>query len=229
VNPPLVSVIVAVRNGERYLGQALASIRDQKHRPLEIVLVDGHSTDNTVAIARSFPDVSVLFQRGSGVGDAYNTGIAAARGPLVAFLSHDDLWMPGKLHCQVAELSARPELMFTVGMVRFFLEPGCKVPRGFRPELFRGEHVGRIMETLVARREVFEIVGPFDTDLPFGEDVDWFSRAANLGVPMTVIPRLLLHKRVHDANTSIDIDRSDQVLLQVLHRAVARKRDSGTR
>jgi len=226
MSQPLVSVIVAVLNGERFLGEALASIRDQEYEPLEIVVVDGHSSDGSLGIAGSFPGIRTITQRGTGVGDAYNTGVAASRGSLVAFLSHDDLWAPGKLRYQVGHLSSHPELMFTVGMVRFFLEPGCEMPRGFRPGLLEGEHVGRIMETLVARREAFEMVGPFDTELPFGEDVDWFARAAGLGAPMAVLPRLLLHKRVHDANTSIDVDRSGEILLRVMQRAISRKRTS---
>ncbi len=224
MSSPLVSVIVAVRNGERFLGSALASIEAQDHRPIEVLVVDGRSTDRTVEIAGSFPDVRVVTQRGRGVADAYNTGVAEARGPLVAFLSHDDLWAPGKLACQVEHLAEHPEVMLTVGLVRFFLEPGCVCPRGFRPELLEGEHVGRIMETLVGRREAFERVGPFDPGLPFGEDVDWFARAADLGLPLSVIPRLLLSKRVHGANLSIDPDRSGRILLDLMRRSIARKR-----
>lgn len=224
---PFVSIVIAVRNGERYLPEALASIATQSYRADEVVVVDGRSsTDRTVEIAAA-AGARVVVQTGTGIGDAYNTGIAAAQGELVAFLSHDDRWTPDKLAVQVELLERRVELQFTVAHVRFFLEAGCGLPAGFRPELLEGAHVGRIMETLVARRQVFDRVGPFDVTLPFGEDVDWFARAADLGVEMAVVPQVLLAKRVHDRNISIDAPRSGAILLNVLRRTVARKRAAG--
>ena len=224
---PFVTIVVAVRNGERYLAEALASIAAQGYRAYEVVVVDGRSTDRTRQIATA-TGARIVDQPGTGIGDAYNTGIAAAQGELVAFLSHDDRWTPDKLSVQVGLLAEHPELQFTVAHVRFFLEPGCPRPAGFRPELLTGEHVGRIMETLLARRQVFDLVGPFDVELPFGEDVDWFARAADLGVRMAVVPRVLLEKRVHGSNTSSDAARSWPLLLDVLRRAVARKRRPAT-
>lgn len=77
---PLVSVIVIVRNGERFLAAALESIVAQSYRPLEILVVDGDSTDRTVEIAvPSFASVRYLPQPDSGISNAYNFGIAQAR------------------------------------------------------------------------------------------------------------------------------------------------------
>lgn len=220
---PLVSVIVAVKNGEAYLSAALQSIIDQRYRPLEIIVVDGCSYDRTVAIARSFAHVRVIEQPGKGIADAYNTGIAAAQGEFSAFLSSDDLWTSDKLEVQIGYMLAHPHLQYTVGKARFVLEPATCLPPGFRPHLLDGEHTALIMETLVARRSVWQQVGGFDTGLRLAEDVDWFGRARHLGVPMVALSEVLLHKRIHGANASLNLALNNRELLKVVTRLIRRK------
>jgi glycosyltransferase involved in cell wall biosynthesis len=223
----LVSAVLIVRNGDRFLERALESVRAQTYRPFEIIVVDGGSTDGTEALARARDDVRLVLQQGTGIAEAYNTGIDAARGEFTAFLSYDDLWVPEKLALQVAFLRAHPEARYTVGMLRYFLEPGCELPLGMRPELLEGAHVGRVMETLLARRTLFEEVGGFDPALRIANDVDWFARVQDLGVPGVVLPQVLLHKRLHDANTSSNEAVNTAELLAVLRRSVARRRHPG--
>ena len=135
---PLVSVILPVKNGERFLAQAINSVLEQDYRPLEIVVVDGQSTDASAAIAQSFELVRYVFQQGElGLGRARNLGIEAARGELIAFINSDDLWAPHKLSVQVDYLARHPEVQFTITRASFFLEPGCDIPPGFRSELYR--------------------------------------------------------------------------------------------
>ena len=214
---------MAVRDGERFLEQAIRSVLDQDYTHYEILVVDGNSQDGTREIARSFPCVRIVTQRGPGIASAYNTGVEEAKGEILAFLSHDDLWTPGKLTMQVGHLLAHPEIDYATGRAEFFLEPGCAIPPGFRPELLSGSHVAHIMETLVARRSVFEKVGPFDPDLSTAEDVDWFSRAGDLGIPTAVVPRVLLRKRVHGTNLSMNVAVNNRNLLEVLRKSLRRK------
>lgn len=223
-----VSVVMAVRDGERFLTEALESVAAQSAPPDEIVVIDGGSRDASPRIAQAFPGVRWQAQRGQGVADAYNQGIAAARSPLLAFLSCDDRWLPEKLALQRACLAASAELQYCVGRLRYFLEPGCALPRDFRPALLQGEHVGFVMETLLARREVFDRVGGFRTDLATAEDVDWFARSRDLGVPCAVVPALLLSKRVHDRNLSLDAEANNRNLLQALRASLHRKREGGS-
>lgn len=117
---PLVSVIMAVKNGERFLAEAIESVLSQTYEPYEIIVVDGQSTDRTEKIAKSYKPVRYIRQTGKGVADAYNVGIDAARGEFVAFLSHDDLWAPNKLSVQVDYLIGQPEIQYTVAKAKFF-------------------------------------------------------------------------------------------------------------
>jgi glycosyltransferase involved in cell wall biosynthesis len=213
-----------VKDGARFLAEALDSVFAQSYRPLDVVVVDGGSTDGSLEIARRRPEVRVVAQRGRGIAGAYNQGVAAARGELVAFLSHDDRWTPEKLARQVEALAGDPALELTIGRVRFFLEPGAAIPPGFRRELLEGDHVGRIMETLCARRSLFDRIGGFDTDLAISEDVDWFARASDAGARMAVLSEVLVEKRVHDRNASLDATAGNRDLMRALRASVRRKR-----
>lgn len=224
---PLVSVIIAVKNGERFLASAIQSVLAQDYRPLEIVLVDGQSTDGTAGIARSFSEVRYFLQLNTGVADAYNLGLEQAQGEFITFLSHDDMWMPDKLTNQIGYLTTHPEIQYAVCRVKFFIEPGCEMPAGFRPELLQQEPVAYIMETLAVHRQVFNQVGRFDPALSPADDVDWYARVFDADVPGYVVPRVLLYKRIHQANTSLVTLNNNQLLLAALRRSVWRKRRKG--
>jgi glycosyltransferase involved in cell wall biosynthesis len=221
---PSVSVIIIVKDGERYLSEAIDSVLASDLLPSEILVIDGGSTDRTESIARSYAEVLFLKQRSSGIANAYNEGIERASGELIAFLSHDDRWDSSKLRLQVECLRDNPQVQFVVCKVRHFLDEGADPPPGFRTELLSKDMVAYIMETLVARREVFDVVGLFDSTFSVGEDVDWFARARDLGLNSAVIPETLVNKRVHGGNSSLTSTNNNQLLLKALRSSVRRKR-----
>jgi len=201
-----ISVIMATLNAGRFLAEALDSINGQTKPPTEILLVDGGSTDDTQNIARRYPDVRLITQSGSGLPDAWNTGIAAAAGEYIAFLDSDDHWTSNKLNIQASLLNGDPFLQAVVGHVRFFLEPGCERPLGFRPELFEGTYAAPMPGALLIRREALNLVGLFDTRFPVACDIDWFSRLRDLQIKLATLPDLLIHKRIHQTNLSLTTD-----------------------
>ncbi|MEM8674875.1 MAG: hypothetical protein AAGF83_13525 [Cyanobacteria bacterium P01_G01_bin.67] len=146
----------------------------------------------------------------------------------MAFISHDDLWTNDKLSTQLGYLQQHPQMQFCVAQVKFFLEPGATIPAGCRPELLIGEHRGFIMETLVAKREVFSTVGMFNDEYHVAEDVDWFSRAKDAKIAHGVVDRVLLHKRVHSNNTSLTSTINNQNLLKILRQSIERKRNASS-
>lgn len=225
--PESVSVIVIVKNGERFLAEALSSIQGQTLSPFETLVVDGASTDRTAQIARSFPGVRYLLQPHSGISNAYNYGIAQARGDLLAFLSHDDLWAPDKLAVQTGYLAAHPECQYAVCRIRYFCEPDDAPPAGFRPEWLAQEPVAYIMETLVARRSLFARIGLHRTDLASGGDTDWFARVFDAHETGHACDQVLVRKRVHRGNTSLTAPDSNEQLLKVLRNSLQRKRAAG--
>lgn len=224
----LVSVIIAVKNGERFIKTALESVSAQDYEPLEIIVVDGGSTDKTLEIVNSFKNARVVAQTKTGIGNAYNTGIHHAQGDFLAFLSHDDVWTNDKLRLQIKALQNASAAMFAVCRVKFFIEDENFMPAGFRSELLVGDHVAYIMETLVARREVFDSVGLFDETMKTSEDVDWFARAVDMKIPSIVVPRVLLHKRIHDRNLHLDSAENNRDLLLAVRRSIRRKHESAS-
>jgi len=200
---PRVSVVMAVLNAERYLRPALENVAAQTRPPDEIIVVDGGSTDGTQAIVRAEPAARWITQGEPGLAHAWNTALAAATGSLIAFQDSDDLWSPDKLALQVGYLNSHPEAQYVLGHVQLFLEPGQMPPPAMRPEAFAHAHPGRMPGTLLARRAVFDIVGPFDPSYGVTVDMAWFAKLDALGLPGAVLPEVVLYKRHHNANYSI--------------------------
>jgi len=220
----LVSVIMIVQNGERFIRQALESIFTQTYYPTEVIIVHGNSQDKTLEILHEYDNLRIIQQTGSGVSQAYNMGIKSATGDFVAFLSYDDLWVPEKLSIQMSYMLENPWVLFTNAHARYFLEDENQIPEGFRKEWLVGTHPARIMETLVARKEVFELVGHLNENLHTADDVDWYSRASDKKVASFMLPQVLLRKRIHGENTSMQIEKNNQNLLTALRASVNRKK-----
>jgi glycosyltransferase involved in cell wall biosynthesis len=224
---PLVSVIIPVHNGARYLHAALESVFAQTYRPFEVVVVDDGSADDSGVIAQGFHEVRYIHQANQGVAAARNHGTEAARGEFLAFLDQDDLWTPEKLKLQIAYLLSHPELGYTLTNQQFFLDPGATLPAWFRKELLSSVHSGWVLGTLVVRRTAFEKVGNFATNYSAASDGDWFFRAKAAGISMAVVPELLLLKRIHGANESAHAKDVLSELRKVVKSSLDRQR--GTR
>lgn len=224
---PLVSVIIPVKNGERFLAVAINSVLEQNYKRYELIVVDGKSTDCTAIIAKSFEGVHYVRQIDEGFGNALNAGIDAAAGEFIAFTSFDDLWVKDKLSLQVSYLMQHPEVQYTITKVRYFLEEGDVVPPGFRRELLASDHSGYMPETLMVRKSLFDRIGNFCSDMKMSADVDWFARAKDLHIPMALVPEVLVYKRVHSANSTLtpnNVLTSNHELLQSLKNSIDRQK-----
>lgn len=224
---PLVSCIVPVYNGARFIAEAIASILAQDWRPIEVIVVDDGSTDTTPEILAGFgAPVRVIRQDNAGPVVARNRGIAAATGEFLSFLDADDTWVPGKLGRQVGFLLAEPALGFCVGQVQNFWEDEVADEGERLGDSVRARPIaGYVTGTLVVRREVAGRVGPFDVSLAHGDSADWFQRAAQLGVRGELLPEVLLRRRLHLANRSrVHAQGSRDEFLRLLKRAVDRRR-----
>jgi len=226
VSLPALSVIVPVMNAARFMAEGLQSVVDQDYPDLDLIVVYGTSTDRTREIAESFEAARVLEQEGVGLSAAWNTGIAAARGELVAFLDSDDIWVPGSLVRRVAHLAARSEADYSIGMVEFFLEPGYEIPVGFKAQLLEGPRLSPIPGTFIGRKTVLDALGGFDTGLKLAGDVDFFARLKDREVPRVDFPELVLRKRVHDTNLSNDAKVNNRELLSLLRQSIRRQRSA---
>jgi glycosyltransferase involved in cell wall biosynthesis len=220
-----VSACVPVLNGARFLDQALRSIVHQTRPPDEVVVVDGGSTDDSVAIAEGF-GARVVRQSGRGQAEDFNATIRASREDLIAFCAADDIWTPTKLEAQLAHMAAHPEVMFSHTHFIFLAEPGWEAPPGFNTDLLGRSLPGPMPESMMARRDVFERVGTFDLTFGSAFDADWFARARDAGILSSMLPDALLLKRLHSSNLFVT-EENARHLFQALRRSVERKQAGG--
>jgi len=221
---PLVSVIVPVYNGERFLDSALKSIFNQDYRPIEVIVVDDGSTDNSADIARSYKEIHYIYQPNQGPSVARNTGIAVAQGEFIAFLDADDIWMPNKLSRQISYLYNHPDVGFVVANRRMFIEEGTEKPPWYREHIFEKDRVCFGPSALVARKSVFNKVGLYDLSYRYGESAEWLTRAKDAGVRKAILPETLLLLRVHDQNLTYHLDEMRSNILKALKASVDRQR-----
>jgi glycosyltransferase involved in cell wall biosynthesis len=199
---PLLSVIVPVYNGERFLHAALQSIFEQDYYPFEVIVVNDGSTDNTAAIVKSFPNVIHVSQEHHGVAAARNNGIAESRGEIIAFLDSDDFWPCDRLTITVRYLDQHPEVGYVLGKQMMFLEPGCDVPPWVKAEWLVEPQDASNTAVMVIRRGTFERIGTFNEDYRVGEDTEWLVRASEAGIPMARLQQVVLYRRIHGENIS---------------------------
>ena len=198
---PRVTVIVAAYNGERFLKETLESVFAQDFESFEVVFVDDGSEDRTGEIAQSFP-VRYVRQPNQGLPAARNAGLAVARGDLVAFLDDDDVLPPTKLSAQVRYLDEHPETGCVLGRQEWIFD-GVEAPRMARDPVF-GELGGIQLVTAMIRRRVLEDLGGFDPSYRYAEDRDLFIRMREHGVGIAVLPEVVLRKRLHGSNMTMD-------------------------
>ena len=200
MTPPLLTVVIPAFNRERYLGDALGSVLAQGHDALDLIVVDDGSTDATAAVARRFAAVRCISRPHGGAAAARNTGVAAARGELLAFLDSDDLWVEGKVACQIAALRAGPGAAMVFGWVRHFLSPEVSDALRARMLCPPDPGPGRCCGTMMITREAMGRVGRFDETLGAGEFIDWYSRARDAGTSEVMVERVVLRRRLHGGN-----------------------------
>ena len=222
----LISCIVPVYNGEKYLGEAIESVLRQEIEPTEIVVVDDGSTDSTAMVIAAFGDrVRFLRQMNQGPAAARNLGVGAARGEFIAFLDADDLWRPNKLHRQMERFRDRPELDICVTHVQNFWIPELKQ----EAERFQSHRIakptpGYVTSTFLARKVLFESVGVFNTNLKHGDAQEWIIRAAEKGAVMELLGDVLVYRRLHHSNFSRAVGEALDDHLRIIKGSLDRRR-----
>jgi glycosyltransferase involved in cell wall biosynthesis len=222
---PLVSVMIGAYNAEPYLGEAIESALAQDYEPLELIVVDDGSTDGTADVARSFARVKLIQQANGGNGAARNRAVENASGDLYAFLDADDRFTPGKLTLQKAALDADPGLDMVFGHVREFLSPELdeETRASLRPPAPE-PMPWTAPNLMLIRRGSFERVGPFTTAVRVGVTVDWFARAAEAGLRHTILPEVVLERRLHTQNNGLREAASRSQYVEVIRQAMERRR-----
>jgi len=224
---PLISVIIPVLNGENFIAEAIQSVLSQGYEPLEIIVIDDGSTDNTAQVVKSiFGSIRYHYQKNTGISAARNKGLELARGEWIAFIDADDVWLENKLKLQAAILNQNPEIEMVIG----FLLP---LPFGKKDEVTIGQLSSgktalalQLGSTLI-RKSVFDKIGGFDTELKLAEDSDWFFRVMEAGIKVHVMTETVQLYRQHEHNITKDKTNTSSYLLKAFKKSLDRRRKSG--
>lgn len=189
----MVSVIIATKNGERFIGRAIRSVLRQEGVELELIVVDDASTDGTADIVRSIAqeDTQVNYfyrEKNEGPGKARNYGVAQAKGEYIAIIDDDDLWPDtNKLNEQADFLDTHPDHMLVgAACVDVVDEDGNKLFEQRYPmtdRVIRAMLLGRNCFThsgVLYRKDVFDRLGGYG-DMRLAEDYDLWLRMGSVG------------------------------------------------
>lgn len=225
---PLVSVITATLNASKYLREALNSILNQTYQNIEVLIIDGGSTDDTIEIANMFPKVSFVTQNGKGLFDAWNQGIQMCNGDFVAILDSDDIWNPTTLSDHVNALLSDSSKLGSVGQVKFFLEEKQNPPPEFKLSLLEKSHLAYMPGCFMGRKEIFNRIGYYETEWKIASDIIWFGKVKDLKDEIYILDSIVLNKRVHKNNisyNSVEEDIYGRELLRLLHLKLRSRRE----
>lgn len=185
-NVPIIriSVITVAYNAADSIAEALGSVQAQTHPDIEHIVVDGASTDGTLALIRAHQtgSVKLISEPDHGIYDAMNKGVAAATGEVVCFLNADDLYADTDVLARVAAQMTREHLDALFGDVAFFHASNPQqTVRRYSSRRFRPEKIAwgwmPAHPALFLRRKVYERTGPFRTDYRIAGDFEFVVRA----------------------------------------------------
>ena len=216
---PLVSVVIAYYQHQKYIGETIASLLAQSLTDFEIVVVDDKSTDSGMEIVEAFgdPRIRTLYRSSNGgPSAALNDGIRAARGKYIALTGSDDVSEPWRLEHQLMYLDKRgagvafspPTLIDGDGRELrdqtfpvFFHQPRRESSHAALRSLFLKGNT-YCAPTAFMRADVVHNVGPFDERLIQLQDYDYWMRVAAAGYSIFLGERRVVRYRIHGANLS---------------------------
>jgi glycosyltransferase involved in cell wall biosynthesis len=233
---PLLSVVMPVRNGARWLGEAIDSVVKQTFSDLELLVIDDGSTDETPQIlsawSRRDDRIRVLSQHGLGLVAALNYGFAQARGPFIARLDADDRAAPERLERQIRVLDSEPSLGLLGSWAQRTDEHGR--PRGYlRPETDPEKLVDILTRanpfvhsTIVLRTEIARGLGGYRPAFEAAEDYDLWLRMSEV-TSVANLPEPLVQYRRHGSNVTARKAIRQSFSARLAQRAASVRRRTG--
>ena len=204
---PTVSVIIHTYNNEKFIGETIESVLNQTYKDYEIIVVDDGSVDGTRdALLPYMHGIRYHYKENGGIASAKNAGISLSHAEFVAFLDHDDLWVPDKLMLQMECFIENPQAGLVYTKYTSFKngkELRTKPEKGYSGWIFKELLSKSFIQTstVVVKRECLDAVGPYDETFFLGDEYDMFLRIARK-FQCGFVDKGLTRYRVHDTNAS---------------------------
>ena len=198
---PLISVIIPSYNHARFITAAIESVLAQTYAPLELIVIDDGSTDDSMAVIECYQDqLHCIKQLNCGTGATRNRGVSVASGSYLAFLDSDDIWLPEKLAQQVAMFVAKPETDVVFGHAEQFFDDSVTVDVRQRIRNKIGRIPATMPSAMLTKRACFEAVGPFTTKTI--ADIDWYTRLMRSDANVAMLSEVVFRRRIHLTNAT---------------------------
>lgn len=195
----MISIIIPVRNGHKYLGEALQAIREQ-NMDVEVIVVDDGSDDDTQSIAAAAGCQVLRHNVSRGPVAGKNTGLRAAKGKYVMFHDHDDRMRPGALKSLCDALESDESVSAVEAKVQDFISPELseeeKMKCAAKTEPFYGLFTGAVL----MRRSVFDVIGPFTESVSTGDMIEWKGKMDDAGLKIVKVDMVATDRRIHSSN-----------------------------
>ncbi len=203
-NPhPLVSIVIPSYNQGRFIRETIASCLSQDYRPLEILVLDGASKDDTVAVLKSFDAAELQWwsEPDGGVVDAVNKGLARAQGAILTIQSSDDVFLPGAITAMVAALQAAPEAGLVYGDVELIDADSQLIGADVQGDFDFCAYLGRLQYIpqpgTCFTRAAYAETGVWRDTVSYAADADFWMRIASR-FPVLHVARCVARYRYHD-------------------------------
>jgi hypothetical protein len=209
----LATVVIPCYNTGSFLRDAIESVLSQTYQSTELIVVDDGSSDDTSAVASSYPCIRLIRQRNQGVSAARNAGLSQSRGEYVVFLDADDRLLPDALEVGVRSLESRPACAFSSGQIRLADESGSflRIPE---PHCIEQDHYLTLLKycyiwtpsAVMFRAAVLRSVGGFAVGLSGAADWDLYLRITRrLAVVCHshLVAEYRLHRRSMSTNSAL--------------------------
>lgn len=204
-----ISVITVTYNSAATLAETLKSVASQVHSPIEHIVVDGASTDGTLAAVREHGRhvSTVVSEPDRGIYDAMNKGVGLATGDVIGFLNGDDHYAHDRVLSNVARAFADAQVDAVFGDVGFFrADRPDRLLRRYRSKRFGPKRLSwgwmPPHPALFVRAEVFRQVGAFRTDYRIAGDFEWIVRAfSGASIRYRHLPDIMVHMRTGGIST----------------------------
>jgi glycosyltransferase involved in cell wall biosynthesis len=199
---PLVSIVIPSFNQGQFIAETLSSCLMQSYRPIEIVVQDGGSTDDTVSILRSFEtsELSWVSEPDRGVVDAVNKGLRRAKGDILTIQSSDDLFLDGAVQAGVDVISGDPAIGLVYGDVELIDEESRVTGVDVQGPFDLAKYFGRLMYVpqpgAFFSRKALAAVGGWREEFSFTADADLWFRIA-IRFPVRKLDRVMARYRYH--------------------------------
>lgn len=219
---PRVSAIIPNFNYAQYVGEAIESALAQTFKPMEVIVIDDGSTDESISICEKFgKQIKLIRQENAGVSAARNNAVRASSGEFVAFLDADDVWLSRKIEEQVEEFKRSGHLGLVHVGVQDIDEDGKSLVThldGLEGEVSREMLLFNRAVILgggsgfMIPRKVFEEIGGFDLRLSTSADWDFCYQVSHR-FEVGFIPEVLLKYRMHSSNMHGNIPLMEREML----------------